>query len=70
MEAGKPPPTAWMRGAMRLGLAGMAWLVGYPYIATILAVLAVFSVLYAIEAQVAKVLLKVFQALRNFSVSK
>jgi hypothetical protein len=55
---------------MRLGLAGLAWMLGFPHLATVVAVLAVFSVLYAVEAQIANVLLRVMQAMRNLAANK
>ena len=57
LDASKPPAVVWMRGAMRLGVAGLIWLAGFPHIATIFVVLAIISVLGAIELQVARVFL-------------
>ncbi len=64
-DAGKPPPVAWMRGAMRLSVAGLAWLFGYPHLAMVFAVFAVMSLVGVVETQVARTFLKVFDAARR-----
>ena len=68
LEASKPPAVVWMRGAMRLGLAGLVWMAGFTHVAVILAVLAVVNVFGAIELQVARVLLEVYRSAKEFLI--